>query len=1060
MTPKKLTFQLKQLSKQQLADLKQRVMPGCGSSSAGMLVDEDEDDNDWHEVSAEKDIGAAKGSPRSTATADSFVDAASMVDAVTGPLGLTAEERLLLGSSDDDNDNDRSAYAPKTNTDKLFAMSKSDLVALTQKLIAAHRAQRSASKALAAQQDNASSAASEAENAVAAAQEAAAIEKAELEAQIAVVKDEHTTATAKLCLLEAEASEYAQSNEEMKDRISELESGQDDTDEMDLLQSSLSDLKEKLAAAVAENTSLNDELEGAMTKAKAAEVTSEELQREVNDAALSQSTFAMELASLQAELATAQAEEMAAQVAASKAVSSQALSENIDEQKSVQLREELAELRSELAAARAAATAASETAAAASAGESVPSGGDEVDIPTLEASPRTRRQRTSVKRMDSGVGEGEEVVNANDSAELQVLKTALESAQTELEAKEAALQEAHAATEAAQAAAKAAENLARAAQATAAEVSAAAETSPAISGADEENGRVSELRIELAESNSALQQQQAAAAEAHRALEAAEKQSMDVLADANQAKKRLAELQESHGEASQDSEGFTQAHVDELLEAARAAERVSATEAMDEAVSAAREAALGSVRTEVETLENEVASATKSKKQVEIVLSKANMKLKKEVDTLNAQNKKLGGQVQVLVKAVKKQQLEARNRDAASKAALASAKEEAEAATAAAVAARAEAAEAVEADSETDRSGATSPSSTTSAEVQPQSPTGNTLFAEDYVHDHREHLLDGEDDNAVFMAEAVALNKHAFNKIAMVGSTRVPHQVRAFVDKDSGRARDAPFVAPCFESERMFESNGDDEEHADFSDQPSPGGGRDELDDVRLGSTSPSGGGEKNKKKFNFKQFMEKSKETILHNVDQAKKIADRVILETKLTHVGVVCNNCKNRPIVGTRWKCMMCKNYSLCSICYRSGAHGQEDHLPNAGASISAFNHPKVEKLLGALAKYDKNKMMKLRHWLEQVATVPMSALPFNKLEMPQLPADVVVGFNTLLLPVLQSNTLSRGHKPAQQTLLAWFPEKKQGTEAIQSFFKTGPKDEKEEHLWRLRVAVVPCD
>ena len=49
-------------------------------------------------------------------------------------------------------------------------------------------------------------------------------------------------------------------------QISELESGQDDTDEMDLLQSSLSDLKEKLAAAVAENTSLNDELEGAMTK--------------------------------------------------------------------------------------------------------------------------------------------------------------------------------------------------------------------------------------------------------------------------------------------------------------------------------------------------------------------------------------------------------------------------------------------------------------------------------------------------------------------------------------------------------------------------------------------------------------------------------------------------------------------------------------------------------------------------------------------------------------------------------------------------------------------------
>lgn len=49
-------------------------------------------------------------------------------------------------------------------------------------------------------------------------------------------------------------------------QISELESGQDDTDEMDLLQSSLSDLKDKLAAAVAENSSLNEEMESAITK--------------------------------------------------------------------------------------------------------------------------------------------------------------------------------------------------------------------------------------------------------------------------------------------------------------------------------------------------------------------------------------------------------------------------------------------------------------------------------------------------------------------------------------------------------------------------------------------------------------------------------------------------------------------------------------------------------------------------------------------------------------------------------------------------------------------------
>lgn len=92
-------------------------------------------------------------------------------------------------------DADSHTHAHAANTDKLFAMSKTDLVALAQKLIAVHREQRSASKAQATEHDQASSAASEAESAVAAAQEAAAIEKAELEAQIAEVKDEHTTAT-------------------------------------------------------------------------------------------------------------------------------------------------------------------------------------------------------------------------------------------------------------------------------------------------------------------------------------------------------------------------------------------------------------------------------------------------------------------------------------------------------------------------------------------------------------------------------------------------------------------------------------------------------------------------------------------------------------------------------------------------------------------------------------------------------------------------------------------------------------------------------------------------
>ena len=43
------------------------------------------------------------------------------------PLGLTAEERLLLGSSDDDNDNDRSAYAPKSEYNAACSAAKVNL---------------------------------------------------------------------------------------------------------------------------------------------------------------------------------------------------------------------------------------------------------------------------------------------------------------------------------------------------------------------------------------------------------------------------------------------------------------------------------------------------------------------------------------------------------------------------------------------------------------------------------------------------------------------------------------------------------------------------------------------------------------------------------------------------------------------------------------------------------------------------------------------------------------------------------------------------------------------
>lgn len=37
--------------------------------------------------------------------------------------------------------------------------------------------------------------------------------------------------------------------------------------------------------------------------------------------------------------------------------------------------------------------------------------------------------------------------------------------------------------------------------------------------------------------------------------------------------------------------------------------------------------------------------------------------------------------------------------------------------------------------------------------------------------------------------------------------------------------------------------------------------------------------------------------------------------------HTGIGCDGCEKSPIVGTRWKCLICENYDLCDECRSSG-------------------------------------------------------------------------------------------------------------------------------------------
>lgn len=41
-------------------------------------------------------------------------------------------------------------------------------------------------------------------------------------------------------------------------------------------------------------------------------------------------------------------------------------------------------------------------------------------------------------------------------------------------------------------------------------------------------------------------------------------------------------------------------------------------------------------------------------------------------------------------------------------------------------------------------------------------------------------------------------------------------------------------------------------------------------------------------------------------------------LIKPKIIHSNIVCNECKMSPIVGSRFKCLNCKDYDLCQNCY----------------------------------------------------------------------------------------------------------------------------------------------
>lgn len=53
----------------------------------------------------------------------------------------------------------------------------------------------------------------------------------------------------------------------------------------------------------------------------------------------------------------------------------------------------------------------------------------------------------------------------------------------------------------------------------------------------------------------------------------------------------------------------------------------------------------------------------------------------------------------------------------------------------------------------------------------------------------------------------------------------------------------------------------------------------------------------------------------------------------TGVKHDGTMCDSCRQQPIYGIRWKCIDCRNYDLCSMCY----HGEKHVLRHRFARIT---------------------------------------------------------------------------------------------------------------------------
>nr|XP_042139858.1 sequestosome-1 isoform X2 [Peromyscus maniculatus bairdii] len=92
-----------------------------------------------------------------------------------------------------------------------------------------------------------------------------------------------------------------------------------------------------------------------------------------------------------------------------------------------------------------------------------------------------------------------------------------------------------------------------------------------------------------------------------------------------------------------------------------------------------------------------------------------------------------------------------------------------------------------------------------------------------------------------------------------------------------------------------------------------------------------------------FRIYIKEKKECRRDHRPPCAQEASRSMASRSMVHPNVICDGC-NGPVVGTRYKCTVCPDYDLCSVCEGKGLHREHSKLmfPNPFGQLSdGFSH-----------------------------------------------------------------------------------------------------------------------